>query len=467
MNKTQAIVFFGIIVIGVITSIFILSKNGPTSQSSSPAPPSKSAVTAKPSVSASKPKGKETKPSPAKSMTKTKSKPSPPEPAAKKAPVKPAGGFASEKALMNALSKAIQNKKPDLFFELAGPNSLSPSTRAHLAGLLKKGGLKIDPKQALSAIGRTQNSTRWALRLLSSSNEKIEILTDLGKNSKGAWKVLKMRTPVGQQKTMSAGNSAGGAEARTGPSGETGEHPDAMMVAHAFSKAAIARDIKTARALSDPKRLNNEKLAALLIALEEGEFRLKTDKPLVVTLSRDDLTWAITRVESGQEKSEFGVEMNLAKDGRWTVSGLTFSKLISMTAMAAGAGDVAYSPIRKSPKGGDSLVLYFEFDNEQVSTRTRKQLTIVAGILAEDKNRKLHINGHADAKGDDNYNVALSKRRTAAVRNTLIELGVASGQIVTKAFGETMPLKPNFKPDGSDNPTGRAQNRRTEIYLDF
>jgi len=457
MNKTQAIVFFGIIVIGIITSVFTLTKCGQMSGLVDTPPATEDpALPPKPDAPKSKPP---------KSITAITKKNSPKASVEKKTAPKsaiPKGGFTSEKALIDALVKAIRDKNPELLFELTGQSALSKSARENLSNLLKKGDLRLDPQQPLTAIGRTQNSTRWALRLLSSSNELIEIITDLTKDPLTGWKVLKMRPPV--DKKMIAANA--GNSAKTGPAGDT-EKLDALMVAYTFAKAAINLDIKTARALTNPDRLNAEKLVALLIALEEGAFRLKIDKPLIVTLARDDLTWAITRVESGNMKTEFGVEMNLSKDGRWTVSGLTFSKLITMTAAAAGAGNVAYSPIRINPQGGESLVLYFEFDNEQVSARTRKQLVIVASILSQENDRKIHINGHADAKGEDGYNVTLSKLRTSAVKNILIELGVSPEQIVTKAFGETMPLKPNFKADGSDNPNGRAQNRRTEIYLDF
>jgi len=372
--------------------------------------------------------------------------------------------------LMDALAKAIKDGNPQLFFELAGKSTLDDSARANLSDLLRKGDLKLDPKEALAAIGRTQTTTRWGLRLVGPSNEVVEILTDLSHDPNTGWSVEKMHLPVkgvGEMKALATSGPTTGKAATTGPSATTAGNPDPLMVAFDFSKAVIGRDIKTARALTDPERLNNEKLAALLIALEEGAFQLKADKPLIVTLTRDDLAWAIARVEANGAESEFGVEMTPAADGRWMVSGLTFSKLIAMTAAAAGAGDVAYSPIHNNPQGGESLVLYFEFDNEQVSARTHKQLVIVANILGQDTNRKIHINGHADAKGGDAYNNALSKRRTDAVKATLIELGVNPVQIVTKAFGETMPLKPNFKSDGSDNPAGRAQNRRTEIYLDF
>ncbi len=468
MSKTTAIVFFGIIVIGIFVSVFTLTNRDQPEASTS----TNSAPAQESSSSAKKPAPEATTPKITKAMKATEDKPlsSKPvvetKPAAQAKPARPTGGFTSEKALMNALAKAIKDKNLEQLFELTGPTALSASARARLAELLKKGNLKLDLKQPLSAIGRTKNSTRWALRLTSPTNEVIEIFTDLSKDPKLGWEVLKMRAP-GTNIKMSAAASTNGNAPSTGPSSAANEAPDAMMVAYAFSKAVISRDIKTARSLTNPDILKGEKLAALLIALEEGNFRLKADKPLVITLSRDDLTWAITRVESNDTKSDFGLEMNLNQKGQWSISGLTFSKLISMTAAAAGAGNVAYSPMRKNPKGGESLVLYFEFDNEKVSARTRKQLMIVADILSQQSDRKIHINGHADAKGEDGYNISLSKRRTDAVRNTLIELGVTPSQIVTKAFGETMPLKPNFNADGTDNPTGRAQNRRTEIYLDF
>ena len=36
---------------------------------------------------------------------------------------------------------------------------------------------------------------------------------------------------------------------------------------------------------------------------------------------------------------------------------------------------------------------------------------------------------------------------------------------VQKGFGETMPVAPNTKPDGRDNPSGRQLNRRTEFKI--
>jgi outer membrane protein OmpA-like peptidoglycan-associated protein len=141
--------------------------------------------------------------------------------------------------------------------------------------------------------------------------------------------------------------------------------------------------------------------------------------------------------------------------------------VLSALASQAGGGDVAYSPIVEDPMGGDSLVLYFEFDDEKVTPRGNRQLAIIADILSQGADRVIRINGHADALGTDQYNEALSNNRAASIRNALISMGVSPDQVITESFGESKPRKPNFKPDGTDNPVGRSQNRRAEVYLDF
>ena len=193
---------------------------------------------------------------------------------------------------------------------------------------------------------------------------------------------------------------------------------------------------------------------------------LKEDRPLVVTLSRDDITWVLTLVQSDQTASEFALELGQIEDA-WKVNGLTFSKVLSILSEKAGAGNVAYSPIVEDPSGGDSLVLYFEFDDSGLTPRTSRQLEIVADILNQGAERVIRINGHADALGSDAYNIALSDKRAESIRQTLIGLGVKPDQVITEAFGAAKPRKPNFLPDGSDNPGGRSQNRRAEVLLDF
>ena len=59
----------------------------------------------------------------------------------------------------------------------------------------------------------------------------------------------------------------------------------------------------------------------------------------------------------------------------------------------------------------------------------------------------------------------LSERRANAAKDYLVEKGIEEARIRTSGFGESKPIAPNDNPDGSDNPEGRAKNRRVEFKL--
>ncbi|NNE94043.1 MAG: OmpA family protein, partial [Verrucomicrobiales bacterium] len=299
---------------------------------------------------------------------------------------------------------------------------------------------------------------------------KVALPLEIAGYLKGKGPMVANTNPNSPKGTPGSPNAPKGSGGNPGvPPATAVEAADALTVAHAFSKAMIDRNFEMARGLVDSKSVSDERVAALMIAIEEGKFSLKDDKPLIVTLARDSITWVLTRLDSGSASSEFGIEMARADgDGdEWKINGLAFNKLLTTLANQAGAGGVAYAPIVEDPRGGDSLVLYFEFDDEKVTSRSNRQLSIVSAILKQDSDRKIRINGHADALGTDDYNAALSEKRTAAVRKALIAFGISPDQIITEGFGESRPRKPNFNPDGTDNPGGRSQNRRAEVYLDF
>jgi photosystem I P700 chlorophyll a apoprotein A2 len=60
----------------------------------------------------------------------------------------------------------------------------------------------------------------------------------------------------------------------------------------------------------------------------------------------------------------------------------------------------------------------------------------------------------------------LSENRADAVKSWLVQnASVAGSRVTTQGWGETKPVAPNKKPDGSDDPEGRQKNRRVEIVL--
>ena len=74
------------------------------------------------------------------------------------------------------------------------------------------------------------------------------------------------------------------------------------------------------------------------------------------------------------------------------------------------------------------------------------------------------ITGHTDSKGSDAYNQRLSLARAQAVKNWFEAKGLQQNYQL-EGLGATRPIAPNTHPDGSDNPEGRAQNRRVEIIV--
>ena len=459
MNKSTALIFFGIIVIGAVISYFTI-----TSRNEKPLDP-----TAVPESLLKPVPPVETKPEPVAKPAEP-APPAPPAPVEEKAPAPVVVGvFNSPESAMSALAQKIGEKSFDGFISVTGPEAVAESIRNEVKALVESSDLKLDPAKPFTEISKSAEALRWSLNFVPAVDTAAprQLYADLTTAGEKEIDITKISIPMELTLPRSDDAPADPAAPEKAAVPMTPEQQsDALTVAHAFSKAVIQRDFNTARGLADTATVTDERVAALMIAVEEGKFALKEDRPLVVTLSRDDITWVLTRVQSDQTDSEFALELGQIGDA-WKVNGLTFSKVLSVLSEKAGAGDVAYSPIVEDPSGGDSLVLYFEFDDSGLTPRTSRQLEIVADILSQGAERVIRINGHADALGSDDYNIALSDKRAESIRQALIGLGVRPDQVITEAFGATKPRKPNFLPDGSDNPGGRSQNRRAEVLLDF
>jgi outer membrane protein OmpA-like peptidoglycan-associated protein len=91
-----------------------------------------------------------------------------------------------------------------------------------------------------------------------------------------------------------------------------------------------------------------------------------------------------------------------------------------------------------------------------------KLLTI---IKAQPSSGPVRIEGHTDAVGGDAYNQKLSEQRAVSIKTWLTTQGIPASRLQPRGFGETKPRAPNTKPNGSDNPEGRQQNRRVEVFV--
>jgi outer membrane protein OmpA-like peptidoglycan-associated protein len=107
----------------------------------------------------------------------------------------------------------------------------------------------------------------------------------------------------------------------------------------------------------------------------------------------------------------------------------------------------------------------FDFDKATLKKEAEPSLQKVATVLNAHPGAKVSIDGHTDGKGADAYNQTLSEQRAAAVKQWLVTAGANGGNIATRGWGKTKPVAHNTRPDGSDDPEGRAKNRRVEIVV--
>jgi outer membrane protein OmpA-like peptidoglycan-associated protein len=92
---------------------------------------------------------------------------------------------------------------------------------------------------------------------------------------------------------------------------------------------------------------------------------------------------------------------------------------------------------------------------------SKPSLDELAEVLKKKTTWKLEITGHTDNIGDDNLNLALSKKRAEALKSYLMSQGVEELRLLTLYFGETKPIATN------DTPEGRQKNRRVEMKIVF
>jgi outer membrane protein OmpA-like peptidoglycan-associated protein len=111
--------------------------------------------------------------------------------------------------------------------------------------------------------------------------------------------------------------------------------------------------------------------------------------------------------------------------------------------------------------------ILFGFNSARFTSAARSKVSAVAQALnGRARNRRVSIEGHTDAIGSDTYNLRLSKRRATTVTEELRYAGVGSQRLQTNGYGEKYPVAPNTHPDGADNPSGRAKNRRVEVVIE-
>ncbi|GMR04327.1 MAG: peptidoglycan-associated lipoprotein Pal [Thermodesulfobacteriota bacterium] len=101
--------------------------------------------------------------------------------------------------------------------------------------------------------------------------------------------------------------------------------------------------------------------------------------------------------------------------------------------------------------------VHFDFDKYTIRDEDKKILAMNAKWLRLNPDVRVRIEGHADERGENEYNLALGEKRAMTVKNYLKRLGVDANRISIISYGEEKPLDPGH------NEEAWAKNRRAEF----
>ncbi len=163
---------------------------------------------------------------------------------------------------------------------------------------------------------------------------------------------------------------------------------------------------------------------------------------------------------------------NLKPGKRYRLSAVKDSYLVGKRSISTINRDTSDTmqiniPIKKIQKQESFIVenIYYDFDKATLKDESKPGLDSLIMFLEDNPQLIVEISAHTDSIGSKRYNQRLSQKRAESVVDYLVNQGIDTARLKAKGYGESQPIAPNTKPDGSDNPKGRAKNRRTEFKI--
>jgi adhesin transport system outer membrane protein len=113
---------------------------------------------------------------------------------------------------------------------------------------------------------------------------------------------------------------------------------------------------------------------------------------------------------------------------------------------------------RAMPTQPVRFVLYFDTDGVRLTAESQGLLPKVLATARERTSRDISVVGHASRLGDENFNIDLSRRRAAFVRDQLVKAGIASESMEVTSHGSANPLVVS-------RDSNEPKNRRVEVTV--
>ncbi|HEU4926991.1 MAG TPA: OmpA family protein [Vicinamibacterales bacterium] len=83
---------------------------------------------------------------------------------------------------------------------------------------------------------------------------------------------------------------------------------------------------------------------------------------------------------------------------------------------------------------------FFALDSTELTQESRGAVQKNSEYMKRWKTTKVLVEGHADSRGTNEYNLALADRRAAAVRDYLVSLGITADRVTVVSKGEEAPF---------------------------
>src|SRR5262245_22366642 len=103
--------------------------------------------------------------------------------------------------------------------------------------------------------------------------------------------------------------------------------------------------------------------------------------------------------------------------------------------------------------------VFFDLDESVIRADARAPLQANATWMKRWPSTSVNIEGHADARGSSEYNLALGSRRADAVKQYLVELGIPTGRLAVVSKGKEQPFCTE------ENENCWQQNRRGHFII--
>lgn len=110
-----------------------------------------------------------------------------------------------------------------------------------------------------------------------------------------------------------------------------------------------------------------------------------------------------------------------------------------------------------TPGSSVMQAVYFDFDKSTLKDDSKAVLSRNAEWLRGNPQVRVQVEGHADERGTEEYNLALGERRAEAVKSYLTSLGIEGNRLNTISYGEEKPADPGH------GESAWSKNRRADF----